>query len=52
MCAAHALPTHPGYNRALDWVTQICKEWGLQNAGREAWGEFGKAGKMKQEHLP
>ena len=36
------LTNSPGYNRALDWVTQICKEWGLQNAGREAWGEFGK----------
>lgn len=36
------LTNSPGYNRALDWVTQICKEWGLANAGREAWGEFGK----------
>ena len=36
------LTNSPGYNRALDWVTQICNQWGLQNAGREAWGEFGK----------
>ena len=36
------LTNSPGYNRALDWVTQICKEWGLQNAGREAWGRFGR----------
>ncbi|MEO7306669.1 MAG: M20/M25/M40 family metallo-hydrolase [Ferruginibacter sp.] len=36
------LTNSPGYNRALDWVTQICKEWGLQNAGREAWGQFGR----------
>jgi carboxypeptidase Q len=36
------LTNSPGYNRALDWVTKLCKEWGLQNAGREAWGEFGK----------
>jgi len=36
------LTNSPGYNRALDWVTGICKQWGLQNAGREAWGEFGK----------
>lgn len=36
------LTNSPGYNHALDWVTEICKQWGLQNAGREAWGEFGK----------
>lgn len=36
------LTNSPGYNRALDWVTAICKQWGLQNAGREAWGQFGK----------
>ncbi len=36
------LTNSPGYNRALDWATEICKQWGLQNAGREAWGEFGK----------
>ncbi len=36
------LTNSPGYNCALDWVTQICNQWGLANAGREAWGEFGK----------
>ena len=36
------LTNSPGYRRALDWVTEICNKWGLQNAGREAWGEFGK----------
>ncbi len=36
------LTNSPGYSRALDWVTTISKQWGLQNAGREAWGEFGK----------
>ena len=36
-------PTNsPGYQRALDWVTQTLTQWGLQNTGREAWGEFGK----------
>mgnify|MGYP002368428315 CR=1 FL=1 len=40
------LTNSPGYNRALDWVTEICKQWGLQNAGREAWGEFGKGNKF------
>lgn len=36
------LTNSPGYNRALDWATYICNKWGLVNAGREAWGEFGK----------
>ena len=36
------LTNSPGYNRALDWATEICRQWGLKNAGREAWGEFGK----------
>ena len=36
------LTNSPGYNRAVDWVTQTFKSWGLQHAGPEAWGEFGK----------
>lgn len=36
------LTNSPGYNSALNWLTKICKEWGLSNAGREAWGEFGR----------
>jgi carboxypeptidase Q len=36
------LTNSPGYNRSLDWITELCKKWGLQNAGREAWGEFGR----------
>jgi carboxypeptidase Q len=35
------LTNSPGYKRALTWVTKTFKEWGLQNAGPEAWGEFG-----------
>ena len=45
------LTNSPGYNRALDWVTEICKQWGLQNAGREAWGEFGKGWSNEQGTL-
>ena len=36
------LTNSPGYSRALNWVTKISTDWGLQNAGREAWGDFGK----------
>ena len=45
------LTNSPGYNCALDWVTEICKKWGLENAGREAWGEFGKGWKNEQGTL-
>ena len=36
------LTNSPGYKRALDLVTDLCKSWGIENAGAEAWGEFGK----------
>ncbi len=45
------LTNSPGYNCALDWVTETCKKWGLQNAGREAWGEFGKGWSSKRATL-
>jgi carboxypeptidase Q len=45
------LTNSPGYNRAMDWLTEISKKWGLQNAGREAWGEFGKGWSNEQGTL-
>lgn len=45
------LTNSPGYNRALNWLTEISKKWGLQNAGREAWGEFGKGWSNEQGTL-
>lgn len=45
------LTASPGYNCALDWLTQISKQWGLQNAGREAWGEFGKGWRNNETTL-
>ncbi|MBI1341864.1 MAG: M20/M25/M40 family metallo-hydrolase [Terrimonas sp.] len=45
------LTNSPGYNRALDWLGSIAKEWGLNNAGREAWGEFGKGWSNEQGTL-
>jgi carboxypeptidase Q len=45
------LTNSPGYNRALEWVTQTCKKWGLQNAGKEAWGEFGRGWSNEQASL-
>lgn len=45
------LTNSPGYNRALDWVTKTFKEWGLVNAGREPWGEFGKGWSTEESSL-
>ncbi len=36
------LTNSPGYQRALNLVTDLCKSWGIDNAGPEAWGEFGR----------
>lgn len=41
VCGAR-LTNSPGYYCAMDWVIKTVKEWGLQNAKREPWGEFGK----------
>src|ERR1044072_5878685 len=32
----------PGYFRAANWIVQTLKQWGLQKATLEPWGEFGK----------
>ncbi len=45
------LTNSPGYNRALDWVTQTLQLWGLKNAGREAWGEFGRGWSTEGSYL-
>jgi carboxypeptidase Q len=45
------LTNSPGYKRAVDWVTQTFKTWGLQNAGPEAWGEFGRGWSTETSYL-
>lgn len=45
------LTNSPGYQRAITWVTQILKEWGLQHAGPEAWGEFGRGWSTEKSYL-
>ena len=45
------LTNSPGYKRAVDWVTQTLKGWGLQNAGPEAWGEFGKGWSNNHDYV-
>ena len=36
------LTNSPGYFRAANWIVQTLKQWGLQKATLEPWGEFGK----------
>ena len=45
------LTNSPGYKRALDWTTATFKSWGLQNAGPEAWGEFGKGWSTEESYV-
>ncbi|HLY69299.1 MAG TPA: M20/M25/M40 family metallo-hydrolase [Puia sp.] len=45
------LTNSPGYRRALEWVSQTLKTWGLQNAGPEAWGEFGRGWSTESSYL-
>jgi carboxypeptidase Q len=39
--AGSRLTNSPGYKRAGDWAVSALKQWGLENAKMEAWGEFG-----------
>src|SRR5580698_8858378 len=35
------LTNSPGWHRAADWVIQTVQGWGLTNANKESWGEYG-----------
>jgi len=41
VCGAR-LTNSPGYNRALNWLTETFNNWKLTNVNKEPWGEFGK----------
>ncbi len=45
------LSNSPGYKRAITWITKTFETWGLQNAGPEAWGEFGKGWSTEKSYL-
>lgn len=45
------LTNSPGYKRAIVWVTKTFNSWGLQNAGPEAWGEFGRGWSTERAYL-
>ena len=35
------LTNSPGFHRAADWIVATLKEWGIDRAQTEAWGEYG-----------
>ncbi len=39
--AGSRLTNSPGFHRAADWIVQTLKSWGLSNAQKEAWGQYG-----------
>jgi len=45
------LTNSPGYKRAVRWVSKTFSEWGLQNAGPEAWGEFGRGWSTEHSYV-
>ncbi|MES1216818.1 MAG: M20/M25/M40 family metallo-hydrolase [Bacteroidota bacterium] len=45
------LTNSPGYRKSLVWITKTFKDWGLQNAGPEAWGEFGRGWSTEKSYL-
>ncbi|MBU1822634.1 MAG: M20/M25/M40 family metallo-hydrolase, partial [Bacteroidetes bacterium] len=45
------LTNSPGYQRAADWSVGQLKDWGLQNARLEEWGEFGKGWQVEKSYI-
>jgi carboxypeptidase Q len=45
------LTNSPGYRRAIELITKTFKDWGLQNAGPEAWGEFGRGWSTEKSYV-
>lgn len=49
--AGPRLTNSKGYQRAADYAVKQLTEWGLQNATKEAWGEFGKGWEVQKSYL-
>lgn len=45
------LTNSPGYFRAADYAIQQLKKWGINKAGLEAWGDFGKGWQLKKSYI-
>jgi carboxypeptidase Q len=45
------LAKSPGYDRAANWAVGQLKNWGLENATLEPWGEFGKSWELQKSYV-
>ena len=45
------LTNSPGFKRAGTWAIESMKKWGLQNAGFEAWGEYGRGWDVEEFNI-
>jgi hypothetical protein len=45
------LTKSPGYDRAANWAVSELKKWGVDNAGLEPWGEFGKSWELQKSYV-
>jgi carboxypeptidase Q len=48
--AGSRLTNSPGYKRAANWIVATTKQWGLQHAQAEPWGEFGKGWELEKSY--
>jgi carboxypeptidase Q len=49
--AGSRLTNSPGFKRAGDWAVSTLKQWGLENAKMEAWGEFGYGWSLEKSYV-
>jgi carboxypeptidase Q len=45
------LTNSPGLKTAQEWAVGKMKEWGMENAKLEAWGEFGKGWQVEKSYV-
>lgn len=49
--AGSRLTISPGYFRAAKWAVATMKQWGMQNAALEPWGEYGRGWEIEDFHI-
>lgn len=49
--AGPRLTNSPGYQRAANWVVATLKDWGIEKAALEPWGQFGRGWSNEQTTL-
>jgi carboxypeptidase Q len=45
------LTNSPGFKRAGNWAIEAMKKWGLENAGFEPWGEYGRGWDVEEFNI-